>query len=147
MINRVCISLFMLVLCAILLACGNKPNYVEFKDITQEEWQSTDTILFTLPPLYRQDASTSILIRHSEQYSFQNIWLKTGVEANQLERIEIQLASVSGHWLGTKSGSLYTTEYELALPFSTSDTTQFYVVQNMRENPLLGVQSIGLKME
>lgn len=129
-----------------VFACTTQPKVIQFHDIDNEQWKATDTLSFQLSHSEIVNQTPVIVIRHSNDYHFQNIWLKLAVNSEDFKRQELLLSSPDGHWFGKKSGNLYTVEYPLdQLKLDTSEVT-IKVVQNMRENPLKSVQSIGFKV-
>lgn len=143
-IHKVCI-VFITSLFA--FSCTEKPKVIQFQDIAQERWNALDTLTFQLKHDEIIGKNPTVLIRHSNDYNFQNIWLKLAVNSDQFKRQEILLSTPDGHWFGKKSGNLYTYEYSLEnIKLDTSEIT-IKVVQNMRENPLKAIQSVGFKID
>ena len=58
------------------------------------------------------------------------------------------MAEPDGRWLGTQSGGLYSHRVLVSEEFFFPDTGiyKIYLEQNMRDNPLDGVESAGLKI-
>lgn len=143
-IHKICI-VFIASLLAI--SCAEKPKVIQFQDVAQELWQATDTLTFQLKHDEIIGQNPTVLIRHSNDYNFQNIWLKLAVNSDEFKRQEVLLSSPDGRWFGKKSGNLYTYEYPLEnIEIDTNEIT-IKVVQNMRENPLKAVQSVGFKVD
>lgn len=140
-------NIFCLFLLFLIFSCADKPQYLQFKDIQKENWSMIDTLHFTVSGENFTGKKPSVLIRHSNRYAFQNIWLKVGPNTDSLQRVEIMLANIGGQWLGNKSGSLYTSEYVLEKFPLPADTSTISIIQNMRANPLVGVQAVGIKVE
>ena len=131
----------------LISSCTEQPTFMEFRDIAEEEWNQSDTLTFELSGKELSGKKPAILVRHSGQYNFQNIWLKVAVGEKEFQRHEIMLATASGRWLGDKSGALYTLNFPLDQVKLQSDSTTITVTQNMRANPLIGVQAVGIKVE
>ena len=138
---------FLFLLCFGLLSCGEQPRFSTFEDVANEEWNATDTLQITVKSTELTGKEPVLMIRHSDDYSFQNIWLKIAIDSNKFERKELMLANGQGAWLGKKGGGLYTLETPLKEMTLPSDSTTISIVQTMRANPLKGVQAVGVKVE
>ena len=63
-------------------------------------------------------------------------------------RYELKLASNTGEWLGSGSGSLYSYQIPFkTIRFPAKGIYNFEIEQNMRDNPLHEVSDIGLRVE
>lgn len=133
-----------------MVSCGNRPQYFQFHDIPNEKWTALDTIHFDLPETIEPETPAKFLIRHSNDYQFQNIWLKISTNhtdsIQNFERQEIMLAANDGRWLGDKSGGLYTLEFPVE-NYEFQPGSSVSIIQNMRADPLVGIQSVGLKID
>ncbi len=132
--------------CLLLLSCG-APN-TEYRDINHLEWFKQDTLMFVVPSDRIVNQSATLYIRHNNDYSFQNIWLKVSCvdqdSVPEFSRIEFQLAEPNGRWIGKKSGAMYNLSTKLSGLDCPSDTCTIQIIQNMRVDPLPGIQSVGL---
>ena len=94
-----------------------------------------------------------INLRHTYAYKYANIWFKVSIvnpdKTKQTERIEFNLASPDGAWLGTTAGNLFTCQLPYKQNFSFALKGKYLIVveQNMRDNPLDGVNDLGLRVE
>jgi len=60
----------------------------------------------------------------------------------------MKLAETDGRWLGNTAGNLYEQSKLLIDDFTFPDTGKyvFSIQQNMRENPLRGINDVGIKL-
>jgi len=129
---------------AILLLFSCKPEQATYVDLEEQKWHQDEQLTFSIASDIEKP---SLYIRHTGDYMFQNLWVKMAMATQDsvpnFQRIEIQLAEPDGRWIGQKQGAFYTQHFPL--PFTCpTDTCTFYVEQNMRQNPLIGIQSIGV---
>lgn len=96
-----------------------------------------------------------IIIRHTDQYNFNNIWLNlyTQAPADTVQKVqyELPLASKTG-WLGAAMDDIYEHRISITpqnknLYFKKSGTYQFTLEQIMREDPLQHVLDVGIRIE
>lgn len=96
-----------------------------------------------------------IILRHNNQYGYNNIWLnlyaKAPGETSDKFTLELPLANNEG-WLGSGMDDIY--EHRIALTldpekfnFNKTGEYSFAIEQVMREDPLLNVMNAGLRIE
>ncbi len=128
-----------------LIACGSAD--IEYQDIGHNEWFTDQPISFYLSPEEFSN-NKQLYIRYTDDYPFQNLWLKISVSpkdsSDHYTRHQYQLAAPDGKWLGKKSGAFYMISSDLDVSACQSDTCKIVIEQNMRMNPLVGIQSIGI---
>lgn len=94
-----------------------------------------------------------INLRHTDAYKYANIWFKVSIispdKKKETKRVEFNLASPDGAWLGTTAGNLFTCQlpYKQNFKFTQKGKYLIIVEQNMRDNPLDGVNDLGLRVE
>ncbi len=142
-----------LVVFAFLSSCDEGVVYYRFHPIKDSNWNKQATVDFlmdSLPvdPDTRYDIVLEIV--NNNRYPYQNLWLL--VQQNIADTsfvsdtVEITLADPQGKWLGKGSAGLY----QLSVPYKTSisvDSTRAYLVrirQAMKDNPLKGIEKVGL---
>lgn len=91
--------------------------------------------------------------RHTERYAYANCWLSIqtiGPLGDTLRsRVELRLAEADGTWRG-ECNTAMCLQRELIGPgqrFPRPGTYTFLLEQDMRENPLPGMQDIGIRLE
>lgn len=128
------------------LSCKETAHYVTYHDFSNEIWPAKDTIVFDLPNSFT-GKHPSLIIRHSPDYKFQNLWIKLAVDEQEFLKKECQLSNGKGYWLGKKNGKLYSQTIlleEISLP---SDSSKIKLIHFMRTQELDAIQSIGLLVE
>jgi gliding motility-associated lipoprotein GldH len=96
--------------------------------------------------------SLSMNIRHQDEYPFSNIWVQlhgTSPEGkNQVERVQVALATKEGRWLGEGLNGVWMTTLPLKnkIKFPEKGVYTFGLEQDMRRNPLPNIMNIGLKV-
>ena len=95
-----------------------------------------------------------LVIRHTDAYKYNNIWLKIGFQAPgdtmHYQRLNLQLANDMTGWEGSGMNDIWELRKMLNSqpePFKKAGNYSFTISQNMRDNPLLHVMSVGLRVE
>ena len=99
-----------------------------------------------------------LILRHNEKYRYNNIWVKLSIQSPgdsaHTIRIEKTLATNKDGWLATAMDDIYdhriSINNELAennISFKTPGEYTFTLQQDMREDPLLHVMNVGLRVE
>lgn len=94
-----------------------------------------------------------VTLRHTDAYRFSNIWLLVSTrypgEAPVTRRVELPLADAAGRWLGSGMDDVF--EHRVPIQqnarFDKAGVYRFTFEQNMRQNPLPDVMSVGLRIE
>ena len=92
-----------------------------------------------------------ILLRHTSQYPYQNLWLFVDEYAGdmhiQRDTIEAMLADDYGRWLGNGINR-YTLPlmYEADYHFISKDNSRLTIQQGMRTEWLTGITDVGIKV-
>lgn len=143
-----------LLLPMMLTGCDPARVFDENKTINDNQWYYKTSMPFEVRV---QDTNAwynvYINLRVSSDYKFNNIflWLHTTNPDNQTDkrRIEIRLADEHGKWLGSGLGDLYDYQFPVLqkVRFPVSGFYRFDVSQNMREDTLKFVKSVGIRVE
>lgn len=157
-----------------LTGCLKSPDYQKIVAIPDAAWKSA------YMPEFRIDIrdtgiyyKTYLLIRHTNNYAYSNIWLNVWVKGPQDStfqhtRIEVPLANLQGRWLGNGMGELFEQRRMLVLDLNEVPLTDELVAyaesgirqmfrqkgiytirfeQNMRDVALPEVLQVGLRVE
>ncbi len=147
------------VLCSIVMSsCNSIDLFEKTVAIPGHQWSSglKPKFDFTIT-----DTSAAyqlyIIIRHSDKYNFNNIWLTLYATApdgttTQFPQIEMPLAAKEKGWLGSGMGDIYEHRIPLTLdpvklPMNKAGNYTFTLQQIMREDPLQHVLNAGLRIE
>lgn len=140
----------------ICLSCSNREAYYHFNELKSGEWSKFDTIYFNIDSSsinVNTKYDITIELVNNTEYPYQNIWLyiqddfdKKGFSKTEKQ---YQMADALGKWSGSGFGSLYqlSLNYKQQVVFSEKRSYQLKIVQGMRDEPLIGIEKIGLKIE
>jgi gliding motility-associated lipoprotein GldH len=152
--NRVKNYVFLIIITAFLQGCDNDTLVNTFDSVSSQNWTYIRPIKANIDVTDSTKAyNIYVNFRHTVDYKYANLWLRfhiIGPDKKQIiERQEFQLALSDGQWLGKGSGSLYSYQliYKENYQFKTKGRYTILVEQNMRDNPLKGVNDVGLRIE
>lgn len=147
----------------LLAACQPSPTYQQQFAIPGQAWA------WDYQPVFKfqiEDTAAAyqlfFLIRHTDAYAYNNIWLKLSVKSpgdsafGAPTRVEVPLAEAiglnAGKWLGRGTGNIY--EQRMALSnashptyFPTAGQYEIRLQQDMRLSPLPDVYQVGLRVD
>lgn len=98
-----------------------------------------------------------LILRHNDRYNFNNIFvnlvtLQPGQDTAQTVRYDLRLGTDNEGWLGSGMDDIY--EHRIPLTpvgglfyFKKPGDYTFRIEQIMRENPLMNVLNVGLRIE
>lgn len=142
------------ILLFLLFSCDKNRVYEKNSDIPKYQWDSKFIVAFEL-----EINDTSFLydvyanIRHADAYPFRNLWIivhTTFPSGEKKEkRIELPLADESGKFFGEGMGDIW--DYRILIQqnaiFPEAGKYKFELEQNMRQDPLPMIMSMGLRVE
>jgi gliding motility-associated lipoprotein GldH len=137
----------------LITSCSPVDIYEKSVTIPRHEWKSSYKPSFEFEI---RDSSVLynifLVLRHSEKYSFNNLYVNLhitapGQDTATIIRRDLQLATNEG-WRGTGMDDIY----EIRLPLADKQPLKagpytFTVEQIMREDPLMNVLNVGLRLE
>lgn len=95
-----------------------------------------------------------VLIRHTDLYKYNNIWLRIGSQAPgdsmHFQNINLLLAEDNKSWEGTGMDDIYEVRKIISpgpVSFRKAGEYTFTVAQIMRENPLEHILNVGFRLE
>ena len=132
-------------------ACNSGIHFEEFINIPDLEWGHDNTMHFDVEVIDTTQLYDIIInVRHSDSYTYRNMYIMiytTFPTGRKLEQqIRLNLAEKSGKWKGKCTGDICMIQYpiqELAY-FNEVGKYTFEIVQYMRDDPLHGIEKIGL---
>lgn len=139
---------------SLIAGCADNAVVDVNKEIGRRTWSYIKKVSI---PVKIEDSSRSynlyLNLRHTAEYKYSNIFVLIHQIApggkRTTERKEFQLAYPDGEWLGSGAGNLYT--YQLLFKenykFPSPGTYVFEFEQNMRDNPLREIRSVGMRVE
>lgn len=158
--------LLLLAACLSFYACTTIDLYEKVEPVPGHQWQSSFKPQFTFVV---KDTTVPyqafVILRHNNQYRYNNIWMALQVTppADTLQKInlELPLANKEG-WLGTGMDDLFEHRVRIGgeiaklsfvkmgadgFYFSRPGQYTFVLEQIMRDDPLLHVMNVGLRLE
>jgi gliding motility-associated lipoprotein GldH len=147
--------LLLLFLVSLLTACTQIDLFEKNLAIPGQQWKSSfkPAINFTISDT-ASFYNMYVVIRHSDAYRYNNIWLKVGIQPPgdtiKQQQLDLTLATDSKGWLGTGIDDIY--EHRIRITstpyqFKKKGVYMFTLEQTMREDPLLYMMNIGLRLE
>ena len=146
-------SILFLGLIILMQSCNTIDVYEQTVALPKHEWKSDLRLNFT-SSIKDSTGYYNIyfVIRHSEAYHFNNIWINLTTtfpkDTARTQRLNILLASGNG-WLGTSMDDII--EQRLLLNkqpmLLKAGTYKFSLAQIMREDPLENVLNAGIRIE
>lgn len=146
-------------ICIILitcLSCQQREVFFEFESINNQEWSKTDTLLFKIDS-GTVVANTPYLVTFelvsNVHYPYQNLWLSVqdnfGKDSTTVYSYHYMLADDFGNWYGSGFGSIYQLplSYKKGVVFAEQKDYWIRIVHAMRDEPLKGIEKLGLKVE
>lgn len=95
-----------------------------------------------------------LVLRHTDAYQYNNLWLNIGLQppgdSMRIQKINIILGDDANGWDGTGMNDIWEVRKLLngdARRFKQPGKYSFSIAQIMRDNPLLHVMSVGLRIE
>ncbi|MBW7845013.1 MAG: gliding motility lipoprotein GldH [Bacteroidia bacterium] len=137
-----------------LVSCDTDRVIDENKTIENSSWyykslipfdvQITDT---TIP----YNVYVNLRVAADYKYSNMFMWVHTSNPDRKTDkrRIEIRLADESGKWLGNGLGDIYDYQFPAfkKIKFNQQGFYRFELEQNMRDDTLMYVKSVGVRVE
>lgn len=137
----------------ILFSCTTIDLYEKNVTVPGHSWSSSYKPQFSFN--IKDTASLYQLyfvMRHNEKYNFNNIWINLYSQppGDTLHKAayELQLATNEKGWLATGMDDIYEHRIKLTDNIKLKAGDYKFIVENiMREDPLLNVLSVGLRLE
>ena len=138
----------------ILISCDENRIFDDYVSIQNSTWNKNDVVKFefTLEDTLSEN-QVYIKIRNTVDYPYSNIYLFTKVDFPDgrilVDTLEYEMTDAEGKWLGDgvsgiKNNLLY---YKKDVVFYEKGNYIFSVQHGMRNDSLVGVQNIGLRIE
>jgi gliding motility-associated lipoprotein GldH len=146
---------FILITSICLIGCSKIDVFEKTVAIPEQKWVNTYSPSFSFDI---KDTSALyniyIVIRHTDAYKFNNVWLKLDMQfpgdSVRSKRLDITLGSDATGWEGTGMDDIF--EYRKIVspgpvPFKKVGKYTFTLSQVMRENPLGHILNVGIRAE
>jgi gliding motility-associated lipoprotein GldH len=148
-------ALIPVVVCFLFLSCEKINVFEKNVSFKKHAWQSTDKPVITFNisdtnSLY----NLYIVLRHSDAYNFNNIWIKCtviipGDSTKKSRDYNLPLATNDKGWSGTGMDDIF--EHRVLIQprtkFNRPGDYRFVLQQIMREDPLENILNVGMRVE
>lgn len=154
MLHKSISTLALTVIVFALVSCQNNTIFNKIITIENGEWAVNEAAHFTV------DISDTIVpydfyitVQNTTEYRYSNLYvfLSTQFPNGNITRdtIECVLADASGMWYGKGWGNIKEMDILLKsdLIFPLSGRYEFYIQQAMRNDPLTGINRIGIRLD
>ena len=144
-----------LIITWLLMSCGNNVVYYEFQPVPHKAWDKENGFSFHFEI---KDTSVSydmsLQLRNSGLYPYQNIWIlyeeqhPSSAEASLKDTVEYRLVDERGRWTGN-GVTLFQNQFPIRKNYHFPDTGTYTITirHGMTDNPLKGIEDIGLLIE
>lgn len=141
-------------LIAIMAGCGKQPVFQDSRAIPAEGWRADQLIHFEMSlsdtvPLHE----LYLLVRNTTDYPYSNLYLFLDIvfPDNRLIRdtLECMLVQRDGQWTGKGFGKIRTNQFLFRddVWFPATGTYHFRIQHGMRDDVLLGISDIGIRLD
>ena len=141
--------------CLFISSCTQIEIFEKNTTIPEYKWQQNftatgDFIITDTISAY----SIYLVLRHTDAYQYNNIWLNVGLkppgDSMHIQKINLVLGDDANGWEGTGMNDIWDLRKLLnggPRRFKQPGKYSFSISQIMRDNPLLHIMSVGLRIE
>jgi len=140
--------------CLLLSSCKQLDVYEKDSTIPKYEWQSN----FMAKGSFTISDTTSaynlyVVLRHTDAYKYNNIWLNIGSQfpgdSVRHQKVNISLGEDATGWKGTGMNDIWEVRTLITEKpwYLKKGVYNFSIAQIMRDNPLLHIMSVGMRVE
>lgn len=133
-------------------SCAQDRVFEEFHAFESQSWNEKDSISFDFRAVKEKQGRKLIGVRFNENYPFSNFYIRIITEDTLGMILENKLLNVplfdskSGEPRGKGFGNTFT--FYDTIPFEFSDqTVSVKLLQYMRQENIIGIEAIGIKIE
>ncbi len=148
------ITLLVLFVAVLFSACDQKRVFENYQTIKDDSWYINQKPSFYLDIKDTvSEHNVYFNIRHTGNYKYSNLFILFTIQGPkakaETQRLEFKLAEADGKWLGSGLGDIYSNQIKVMekIKFPRKGVYSFTIEQNMRDNPLQGIEDIGIRVE
>ncbi|MDR0814780.1 MAG: gliding motility lipoprotein GldH [Bacteroidales bacterium] len=138
----------------VLVACDRQKIYEDGFRVPETGWKQSEMAIFEVNVTDTASlCNVYINVRNTNRYKWMELWLFVNVHTPsgvlQRDTVKIGIADERGKWLGNGLGSKFDNSllWQRNVRFPETGVYTFEYEQGMRDEPLLGVDDIGLRIE
>lgn len=147
--------IFPLLLLALLNSCDETRIFEKDIDLKSFQWSLEDSLKFEVSIENEQPKNVYLNFRHSFDFGWRNAWVNIVIQfpndSIYALPVNISLSQPDGQWYGKCTGSICDMQFPIDklanYTFSQKGDYTISLVHEMRENPLLEVLSVGIRIE
>lgn len=147
-------TLFFAIIAVGFAACTTMDVFEQNTSFKNQQWPASEKPSFSF---HISDTASLyniyLVFRHTNAYSFNNIWLKlsrSGPDTSYMRQVDLRLATNERGWLGSGMDDIWEHRIKITeapVAFRKSGDYRFDIEQVMRQDPLLHVINVGLRVE
>ncbi len=138
--------------CLFITSCTQINVFEKNTTIPDYKWKSSFEVKGSF---FVNDTSTPyktyIVLRHTDSYKYNNIWLDVGIQAPgdtmQYQKADVQLGTDAGGWMGSGMNDIWELRQLLMFRFNKQGIYNYSITHVMRDDPLSAIMSVGLRVE
>jgi gliding motility-associated lipoprotein GldH len=143
------------VYCMLISSCRQINVFEKNTVIPNYEWKSDFTASGNFVIRDTTSAySIYLVLRHTDAYKYNNIWLNIGLQppgdSMHTQKIDLKLGDDANGWEGTGMNDIWEVRKLLngePRRFKQAGNYNYRISQIMRDDPLLNIMSVGLRIE
>ena len=147
-------SFFLLMFSLCIIACDDTRVFEQHESIKDDNWYINQKPTFYVE-INDTTSSHNIYfnLRHTGLYRYSNLFVLMTIQgpksSAETQRYEFKLAETDGKWLGSGLGDIYSNQIMVVekIKFAKPGVYSFSFEQNMRDNPLAGIEDVGMRIE
>lgn len=160
---KIALTLSLIFLCMLGIACSKQDTYYHVYEMKDAKWAQNDTLRFTIDTImFKVDSvlfqpnipyTLSIEVMNNVNYPYRNIWffIQSNLDTDSIyteQSKEYQLADIEGKWVGSGFGNLFQSSFVVFENISFREKRNYYikVEHGMRDEPLIGIEKVGIKL-
>lgn len=135
-------------------ACDDNRVFEDYQTIKDDNWYINQRPSFFVEITDTVSSHTIYFnIRHTGIYKYSNLFVLYTIQGPkakpETQRLEFKLAELDGKWLGSGLGDVYANQIKIMenVKFPRKGVYSFTIEQNMRDNPLTGIEDVGIRIE
>ena len=145
------IATLMVLLCC---SCSDGTIFHGYETLSSEGWTREQVLSYEFDvDSLNKNCNISLELTYNNDYPYSNLYLYVSANdtiENEIfsDTLNITLADEFGQWKGDGWGGVYQqkVEYKPAYQFANSGAYNISIKQGMRDNPIMGIERVGVRI-
>lgn len=146
---------FLFAAVVVLLSCNKGEVYYRFHHIAKGDWYRDSVLVYRMDSLHFNPArqyDVTLELANNNGYAYRNCWLSIRHNLTdtvfQTDSLQVVITDEFGKPAGSGVGGLrqLSVPYLSSLMLDTSRVYEIHIRQAMRDNPLPGIEKVGVKI-